>query len=161
MAAAGEQKRQFNWVIKATKAAVVASLVIIVLGAIGGVAMTVAAVSEAADTGQWTNVVPYVLCVLAALLAVGWLLVIYGLVQALVANEDAVNDAAGRLDRIETLMDDQAHCLNRLINLESLSDKAKSLIYRDRELEAMQEVIHEDTMRQDYETAAALIDMSA
>jgi len=159
MADVGAQEKQFDWVIKVTKVVVVASLVVIVLGAIGGVAMTVAAIGEAVDTGQWTNVVPYVLSVLAALLAVGWLSVTYGLVQALVANESAVSNAAVSLSRIETFLDDQTHSLNRLINLASLSDKAKSLIYRDRELEAMREVIHEDTMRQDYDTAAALIDM--
>jgi len=159
MVDADDRKKQFNWLIKAARAAVIASLVIIALTAIGGVAMTVAAIGDALDTGQWTRVVPYVLCVLGALLAVGWLMVIYGLVQALVANENAVVDTAGRLNRLETILDDQSHSLNRLINLQSLSDKAKSLIYRDREIEAMQEVIHEDTMRQDYDTAAALIDM--
>ena len=84
--------------------------------------------------------------------------VLHGLVRIVSANEYAVHQAAGRLVRIETLMSSQASALRDLVELGSLSDRAKSLVYREREIEAIREVVHHDLMKQDYRTAAAHID---
>lgn len=84
--------------------------------------------------------------------------VLYGLIKAMVANELAVSRSASLLERLETLQQDQGSSLKKLIDLESLSDQARSLIFRDREIEAFRETIHHNLMRQDYKTAEALID---
>lgn len=156
-----EQKNQFLWVVKLARILTIATLVLIALGMIRAVAMLVVTSGDAVTSGNWKPVLLYVAALLGLLVAAGWTLVLYGLIHAIVTNQAAVSMTAGLTSRIETLLEDHGHSLNRLINLQSLSDKAKSLIYRDRELEAMGEVIHEDMMRQDYDTAAALIDMMA
>lgn len=87
----------------------------------------------------------------------GWTVVFYGLVLVLVANEESVRATAGRLARAESLLDDQAASTRTLAELAALSDQAKSLLFRDREIEALREVLRDDLIRQDYETAEALV----
>jgi hypothetical protein len=59
---------------------------------------------------------------------------------------------------VETLLEDQAANSHRLVDLSSLSDQAKSLIYRDREIEAFRETVQADLTRQDYTAAAQHIE---
>lgn len=59
---------------------------------------------------------------------------------------------------METLLDDTSKSIKELADLAPLSDQAKSLLFRDRELEALREAIHEDLMKQDYATAEAMVE---
>jgi hypothetical protein len=154
-----EQRNRFAWLATVSKAAAIVTVAAAAVAAAGCAAMIVIRSADAVRTGEWGSVAAYAVGLLACPLLAAWAVVVCGLVQVLLANESDVSVAAGRLSRIETLLADQGHSLARLINLASLSDKAKSLIYRDRELEAVSEVVHEDLMRQDYDTAAAMIDM--
>lgn len=70
------------------------------------------------------------------------------------AGLDAVND---RLKRTETLLDALNDSSRRQTDLAQLSDAAKSLIFRQREIEAMNELLHEMLIRQNYDGAAALV----
>jgi hypothetical protein len=64
---------------------------------------------------------------------------------------------SGRLSRVETLVDDATTSLETLASMAGLSDKAKGIIYRERELEALRETIHHHLMLQEYDAASALI----
>jgi len=158
MSAMDDRKSEFLWVVKAARVALIVTLAMTAIGTAGCVAMIVIKAGDISRAGGWDPVILYFIGLLGCPVLVVWTLVMYGLVQAAASNEAAANSADGRLGRMETLLADHGHSLSRLINLESLSDRAKSLIYRDRELEAMAEVIHEDMLRQDYDAAAALIE---
>mgnify|MGYP006275707365 CR=1 FL=1 len=96
--------------------------------------------------------------VLFQLVGIGVVILAYGLVQVILANEVSVTESASRLGRLESLLESESQGVTRLVELSTLSEKAKSLVYRDRELEAFREAIQEDIIRQDYETAMKLIE---
>lgn len=151
---AGHTSR-FIWVDKAARGALAASLVCMALLLAGAAAVVVQAV-----LGGWP--LPAVLGgALAAVIALTggiWLFVLYGLIRVIVSNEAAVADADAHIARTESLLTSQEQSHRKLIDLASLSDQAKSLIFREREIEAFRATIHEDLMRQDYRTAEMLID---
>lgn len=153
-----ERKGQFDWILKIARVAMIVSIVLLALGGVVAAAATAATAVDAFDTGRWIALAPYALVLIAALIGVIWLFVIEGVVHAIVSNEQAVHRAAGHLGRIETLLEDQGTTLKKLADVEILSDRAKSLIYRDKELEILQEVIHDDMVRQDYQTAERRIE---
>ncbi len=150
-----EQKERFDWICRLSLGVLVAALVLLTLAMIATVAQIV---MIALDTPTFMQLAPWVLAVLIEALLCAMAFILYGLVRVVVLNERAVDESAGRLGRIETLLESQGQALDRLIELSSISDQARSLIFRDREIEAFREVIHEDLMRQDYKTAEALID---
>jgi hypothetical protein len=132
-------------------------VLMILLGAIGaaaGVAMIVGAVRDGSSIDLFSGLG----------LAVGglflgtWALVIGGGIRVIVSNERHVHEASARLGRIETLSELAHRDLRELSDLARLSDQTKSLLFRDREIEAFRETIHADLMRQDYKSASALID---
>ena len=145
---------QFEWIGKLVRVCLGATVALLSLALIATVA---AVVIKMPDLGNWQVAAPWVLTIVAELTGLLWVFVFYGLVKIIVANEAGVNRAAWRLDRLETLMADQAASSKKLTDLASLSDQAKSLIYREREIDAIREVIHHDLMQQDYRTAELLI----
>jgi len=154
-----EHKREFTWVVRTARTAVVVTLIVLALVVAGSVAMIVASASQGFETGQWGPLLRYALWFAGSLVAAIWVLLIYGVIHAIVANQTAVSDSEAQLGRIETLLSDEAHSIRRLINLSSLSDRTKGLIYRDREIEAINEAVHDEVMRQDYGAAEATIQM--
>ncbi|MHC4294348.1 MAG: hypothetical protein ACYSTL_02050 [Planctomycetota bacterium] len=154
-----EQNSQFSWVLKVARIALIASIVVIGLGLICTWSIKGLSATELiADAHRVESFIFPLLNVLGSLLAIVWLFVIYGLIRAIIANEAAVCDSSGRLSRIETLLEHQGESLGKLIELESISEEAKSLIYRETEIEALREMIHDDLIRQDFETAANMIE---
>ena len=105
------------------------------------------------------TVVQEVGLLLAALAAGAWAVAAMGVVDILVAGRQDTDNLSGRIERVEAVLESQAESLTRLIDLATLSDRAKSLIYRERELEAFLETIHAALMRQDYDSAESLIRM--
>jgi len=158
MVDAPEQKGPFNRTLVMSRIAVWASLVFLIFVVIAAVAWGIVTVLDAQETGRWLDLMNPILAFVAALVAAAWVLVLYGLTRVIVANEAGVRNSTGWLERIETLGNDQAESLKKLIDLTSLSDQAKALIFRDRELDALRETIHDDIMRQDYQTAEMLIE---
>ena len=82
----------------------------------------------------------------------------YGLVRGLLnalAVQQRLNE---RLDRIESLLEAGEASARRIADLAPLSDAAKGMIYREREVEAVREVIHESLAQEDYKRAEQLID---
>ena len=145
----------FEWVTKLARIAVVVSLVFLALALVGGVA---GAIVTALNDGSWLTVALWALSALASLALGVWVFVAYGVLQVVLANERAVTITAGAVDRAETLLQDQAGSSRKLVELAALSDQAKSLIYREAEIDTISEAIHEDILRQDYPAAEAMID---
>ena len=158
MSGASENENHYSWLSIINRLGLICGLVFLAVVAIFAVAIGVVVSMEAYQTGQWTNIASCVILLLAVMVTGVWVFIIYGVIQTLVSSASSVRQTTARLERIETLLEDQCRSTRKLIDLESLSDKAKSLIYRDREIETLREVIHEDLMRQDYETAEKLIE---
>ena len=150
-------KGRFQWVGRMALVGLVVTIVLLALAVTVTVALTVMSFAEVSD---WPAAEPWALVLLAVgqLAALLWSFVLYGLVRAVVSNETAVRSTALQLRRLETVLSAQAEAAEKLVELASLSDRAKSLIYREREIEAIREVIHHDLMKQDYDTAKAMID---
>jgi len=146
---------QYGWVLKVARVALAASLALLGLLVIATVAMIVVAVTSETP---WYLVAHNVFLIAASLVATVVAFVAYGLVRMLVGIEYAAAGSLARLSRIETLMDAQQENTRKLIELNSLSDKARSLLFRERELEAMREVIHHELMTQNYSAAESLIE---
>jgi hypothetical protein len=150
-----DQVRRFRWVEKLASWAALASLVCLALVLAGAVAFLVRAVlgGSAVETILGAAVVIVIVLVEAV-----WVFVLYGVIRVLTANEAAVTSADAHIARVESLLTSQEQSYRKLIDLGSLSDQAKSLIFREREMEAFRATIHEDLMCQDYTSAELLID---
>jgi len=100
-------------------------------------------------------------CVLAVLgeVTLGMLVVAgYGYVLTRIRGQQILERIGGNLRGLESVLVASQDQLKRLTDLGSLSDEAKGLIYHEREIEAMQEVIHSCLLRQDYAHAEQLVD---
>lgn len=155
---------RFSWATRLAHFATVCTLVLLAMVIIATVAWSVTialSLDEWAgrfDVSEWAMIALCVLAIVAELVCAVWVLIAYGLVRVIVANESAVHASSGRLQRIETIAADQAKSAKKLIELASLSDQAKSLIFREQERETLRETIHADIIRQDYTEAESLID---
>jgi len=73
-----------------------------------------------------------------------------GLVRVIVRNESGVAEVADHVKRLESLTEALHESSRRLVDLSQMSDTAKSLLFRQRESEAINELLHEYLLRQDY-----------
>ena len=150
-----DQTGRFGWVSKLSQAAIVATLVLLVMALISFAAFMLAdlhVAQQVASPAAW-------LLVIVGLVLLGlWAAVLTGTVRAVVTGTNEASDIASSLARIETLAETQVNLSRKLIDLATLSDDAKSLIYRERELEAFRETFHEMVLRQEYDGAQSLVD---
>jgi len=150
-----DESSSFSWVIKLARVWALAMLVLV------GLAIVVTA-AQAVRVSLRGDDIQELLWWIVALLAeavVGILAILfYGLVDAVVSNARAVNQAADRIQRLESLAESLHDSSRRLVDLSQMSDAAKSLLFRHREIEAMHELLHEALIRQDYAKAEALVD---
>lgn len=101
----------------------------------------------------------------AAALAVSLAIVLLGAtaifillaIRSLLANWESSEHVAGLLVRIESLLENQGQDIQSLAGMASLSDQAKSLIYYEKEIDALNESVHAMILKQDYKSAEALI----
>jgi len=135
--------------------ALILTLVLLATGLVVTIALAVDEIIAEQATVQSLTI--KALIVLAAVALAGWAAVIAESARALVANEQAVSLTAGRLERLETLAADQTESARKLCDLASMSEKAKSLLYREKEIETFRETINHELMRQDFAAAEALI----
>lgn len=77
--------------------------------------------------------------------------------KILLSNRNAVEHGVGHLERIESLLQKQVKNGKELIAMSRLSDQAKSLIFYDREIEALRESVNALMIQQDYVGAEAMI----
>ena len=148
---------RFEWVSRAARAALVGTLTLLSLALLVAVALTVYLYATYGPQGDFF--VGVVLGVLVGVLVLSaWVVACYGVVRVLLSGESGVASIAARLSNIETLLENQVGSLHKLVELAPLSNQAKSLIFREREVEAMRETLHGELMRQNYAAAEALID---
>jgi len=150
-----DETGRFQWVVTLARIAMFGMLVLLALALTATGAMIVI---TALEPGHWFTLAQWILLIVAELIAIVAAFVGYGLVRILAGTVRAGDSAAARLSRVETLLVDQAESAKKLIDIAGLSDQAKSLLFREREIEAFREIVQEDVMRQDYQTAEALID---
>jgi len=150
-----EETRRFEWLGRAARAVFVGTTAMLAISVIVTAMMAVLALLQ---PERGANPLLWVLLVAAELVALMWSVVLYGVVRMTVTNEAVAYGANLRIDRMETLLDTAGRSIKELAELAPLSDQAKSLLFRDRELEALREAIHEDLVRQDYARAEALVD---
>jgi hypothetical protein len=149
---------RFDWLMKAAKVAMVLGIVLSALVVAWGVAGIVQALLAVGEQG-WLQLLFWASANLAiGLLGAAISVVGYGVVVALVENEAGVQSAAEYIRRLEAVAEETHRDIHKLTDLSQLSDQAKSLIFRDRELEAFREVIHADLMSEDYQSAESLVE---
>jgi len=145
---------RFDWVTKVARLVLIITLILIAIA----MALTASlGVGNYMQTGQRAALLSFGVGVIAELIVAGCAVICYGLVVMLVAAGQAADVAAARIGRVESLMDDMAKSSRKLVDLDCLSDQARSIIYRDREIEAVREAVQDDLMRQDYTAAEDLI----
>ncbi len=145
----GLEKHQ--WVSKVALVAMFASLVL--LGA-----LVIVAVILAVTTNSPVSTEDLVLVCLFAVAWGLWCVVSYGVVALMTKAVTDQQSLLARVDRVESVLESLNENARSLIDLSSLSDRAKGLLYRDRELDAFREALHSDLMKQDFRSAQALID---
>jgi len=151
-----DETGRFEWVSRFAKLGLLATLALVGAMMIGTIACAVMHGPGAKSPPMFYLSICLGLAVEGV--AVVWLLVGYGMIKSLISIEHAAVGLAGRLERVETLLADELQATKELVDMAGLSDRAKGLIYRDREIEAVREMVHHDMMRQDYKTVQATID---
>jgi hypothetical protein len=134
------------------------TLVALGVGLITALAMLIVAVTNAFQ-GQvdLLSILGWGAGALAFVASGAWLLVILGMVRASVASEHSTRLTAARLERLESLLSDQTATLRDVGDIVSLSDKAKSLLFREKELEAIRDTVNHELIQQNYTSAESLI----
>jgi hypothetical protein len=148
-----DKNERFGWILALARVWIVGALALLALAMAGTIAK--AYVDYA---GNLRDVLPYALAVLAELVLAVWVFVVFGVLRLLVSSEFSLFRGIGLLERIETLHDEQVATAKKLADLSSLTDQAKSLLFRDREMDAFREAIREDIMRQDFTAAMMLVE---
>ena len=93
-----------------------------------------------------------------ALAWAGMAVVAYCLVGRFTRGQQQLTEMNESAKRQESLLTALHETNRRLVDLAQMSDAAKSLLFRTREIEAMDELLHDALMRQDYARAEALAD---
>jgi hypothetical protein len=153
-----DQLGRFEWVKKLNVVALAITLLALAFALVVSISKLVIGLRGGA--APWEMSTPMIL-ILFELAGVVWALIIFGLVRVLVWAESGLSTVSGQMSRLESLLEDQMTSTRRLIDLATLSDQAKSLLYRDKELEAVRELTHGMLVRQDYRAAESLIDSLA
>lgn len=147
--------RQFDWLLKVVTIAMIVTVALACVAIVVTVAMGVTLVL---DDPTWSNLMPVVVAMACEVGLALWAVVAYGLVTLFVNCQENAETAIGRLGTIESLVSDQAVSSKELASLGKLSDKAKSLVFREGEIDAFNEAVHADLFRQDYKAAEILIE---
>lgn len=151
-----DETGRFDAVAKFARTALIATVALLAIAIVASVAVAILKLLEPAEG---TNATQWLLAVVVELIALLWTFVLYGLVRTFVATEAGIASLSARLGRVETIVEDLGRSLKELAEVAPLSDNAKSLIYRDRELEALREAIHGDIIRQEYTPARKLVEV--
>ncbi len=154
------QSRRFEWIAKFARPVLAVTLIFLALVVIAAILAIVHVSVDGSYRSEFVVgvTVAGALAIACAVVSALWAIVAYGFVPLFVANEEAVTTTAGRMGRVEALLESEVETLRRIADLSTLSDQAKSLIYRDREIDAFRETIQEDLIRQDFQTAQTLVD---
>jgi chorismate mutase len=150
-----EETGRFEWVARIARVVFVGTAALLAIALVATASM---AFLSLFSPSNGSAALLWVLLLVVELVAMMWAVVLYAAVRMMVSNEFAAAGASARIQRVETILEDTTRSIRELADLAPLSDQAKSLLFRDRELEALREAIHEDLIRQDYRTAEALVE---
>jgi len=145
---------RFGWLPALGMVALVLGLVAIALAA---VLTLVGIISPPVGVTAWQRAAMAVALVAELALAVG-LLAAYGALVARAASAASLDTLNAHMNRLETILNAAREQLEYLSDLAPLSDQAKAMIYREREIEAVQEIVNSCLLKQDYAQADKLID---
>ena len=149
-----ERLARFAWVVKLVRVWTVASLVLLA----GGFVATAVIAVMSVIAGTFLNTAIWLaLAVLGELAGAVLVVVVCGLVETIVSNERAVRSADEHIQRLESLLEALHESNRRLVDLAQMSEAAKSLLFRDHEIDTIKEMVHEGLIRQDYAKAQALV----
>ena len=145
---------RFTWVVTLVR---IWSLIALAFLGVGFVATAVYA--GVTLTGEFVidRLLLWVVALSAEASAGALVLIFRGLVEAVVSNEHAVKPLADHLKRIESLLEAVHESNRRLIELSQMSDAARGLLFRQAEIEAMDELLHEHLISQNYAGAEKLV----
>ncbi len=150
-----EPTDRYAWVLKLNQFVLVVALVVITIClAAAAAAMVLAQINDPGLRSVLRHLYPIAICIVAAVLA----MLLHGVVAAYMRGQQSVAGLEGRMLHVETLLEDIAAANRKQADLASLSDQSKSLLFRDREIEAFRDTIRDDIIRQDYKSAAAMVD---
>lgn len=149
-----DQTGRLDWITKLLPVSLIATLALLALGLVITVSNLFVSMIQNPD---WMNIMEHVIVILVLVVAVPWAIVLYGILRVMLSHQSALANTAAQIGRLETLMEDEAGSMRKLIELSTLSDEAKSLLYHERELEAMREMMHGMLVNEDYKAAEALI----
>jgi len=137
------------------------NILLIVMGALAlghvilRLASAVAYTPENAGPWYWLSVVgglfKFFVYVLIAV-------VVIVLAKVLVAGAKSTQHSIGLLERIEAVLQSQSQDVRSMAGLACLSDQAKSLIYHENEISAMNEMVNAMLLKQDQASADALLE---
>lgn len=153
-----EQPGRFAWLVEVARKWLVGTLVVVGLALVYTIIQMIGLLQNAPSGMKLAIACESLLAILVELLAAAGAVLIYGALQAMESMESNLASVLNYTGRIQSASDDASASLKKLVELTTLSDQAKSLIYRDRELDAFRERIHEDLIHQEYQTANALIE---
>ena len=156
-----EQKGRCGWVGPLSRVAILLTLIFLLVAMAMGIASLIFHVSPSqVPPGAWTDPVLWwlVLEVLAVIVVAAWSVVAYGVVRSAVSGSANLNRLAEQAGRLETLLENQTAAAKKIADLLTLSEQAKTLLYHDREVEAIREMVHQMLVRQDYGAAEQLIE---
>ena len=152
-----EKTGSTNWVRKVARAVLIMGIGLILV-------MTAWVVIQAAMDWQrfgevnWQMIAGLAVTVLTLFFAAMVMVLAYGVTLLLASGQDGLAENNDRLGRLESILTSHVETAKRQAEYGMLSDRAKSLIYREHELEALRETVHHDLMQQDYAGAVALIE---
>lgn len=162
-----EQTGKFEWVARFARLVFVGTLALLTVALAGSIAMVIMtmmppeqpladATLSSPPPASGSEAMLWVMAVVAELLGILWAVVAYGAVRALIAGQANSEIFSARVNRVEAMMEESAQNVKSLAELAPLSDRAKRLLHRDREVESLREAIHEDIIRQDFARAEEL-----
>ena len=153
-----EQPGRFAWLTELARKWLMGALVLVGLALVYSISKLIGDLHNCPSGQMATVICGGVLSIVAELLAAVGAALLYGVIQMLESMEGNLLGVTAYTARIQSATDDASASLKKLVELATLSDQAKSLVYRDRELDAFRERIHEDLIHQEYQTASALIE---
>ncbi len=146
---------RFAWVVKLARLWAVSSLLLLAtaLIATGVTLMMTMLAGTTVDKMLWL-----IMAMVGEVAAGVGVVVICGVVETIVRGQQAAVSGAEHLRRVESVVD-AIHESNRwLVDLAQMSDAAKSLLFREHETEAMDELLREALIAQDYAKAEDLVE---
>ncbi len=150
-----ESPSRFTWVVKLARAWALIALASTALA----IVLTAAQIATKIVAGEeLRTMLWWILALVAETTAAISVVLIHGLAETAVSNESGVQQMVDGVKRLEALAEALREDSRRLVDLGQMSEAAKSLLFREREIEAMNDLLHEHLLHQEYAKAEALAD---